>query len=154
VKLLKYLFLIATGSFCTFAAAEKNDLPLLTIYTASAQGTYYQIASDLKRVCSKMNIQVIMTDGSLDNINQLIRDPVMKAGARFAIVQGDVLTSVMNSEAKIKGLIKQDQPLYNEDISILVSKNSNINRLGRQKSFCRNTRIRNLVLGNVFKTAA
>lgn len=110
-------------------AAAADSRPTYTMYTGSARGTYYQIANDLVRACPALDINVVSTDGSLDNLNSLIQAPLIKAGNRFAFVQNDVLNSVMSSEPIAKQFIKPVMTLYNEDIQVLVYKGSGITKL-------------------------
>ena len=60
----------------------------LTIATGTPEGTYYQIAQDIKQVAEKegIPIEIIQTNGSFDNINLLGSEKV-----DLAILQLDVL---------------------------------------------------------------
>ena len=128
LAILALLWPIATNS--VQASSHKEDTrPLYTIYTASARGTYYRFGEDLSRACSNLNVQVISTDGSLDNINHLIQPQAIRTGYRFAFVQNDALTSVMGTEPRARNLIKPIMTMYPEDITVLANTGSQINSL-------------------------
>lgn len=120
------LLFILLSMITSTVLAEIDNRPLYTFYTASPRGTYFQFGNDLKKACTNLNIQVVATDGSLDNLNQLIQAPPIKTGYRFAFAQADVLLSVFGDDKVTHDLIKVVMPMYNEDITILVSVNSKI----------------------------
>lgn len=123
---MKLIVLIVLGWFTLMDQLQAQDKPLLNIYTASVRGTYHRFGEDIERACSQIfKIQVIPSDGSLANINNLIVPQPIR-GARFAFVQQDALTSVMGSDPEVRGLVQSVLPMYSEDISILTSRQSNI----------------------------
>jgi uncharacterized protein len=102
----------------------------ITIATGAPDGTYYQIAQDIKRVgeAEGIPVEIIQTNGSFDNLNFL------GAGkADLAIIQLDVLkfaTEVMKWESGFD-LVDQAKVLLNlypEEIHVLT-KNENIRSL-------------------------
>lgn len=113
----------------SYAFAAIDARPLYTIYTASQKGAYQELGLAIQSICPALNIQVQPTKGSLDNINQLIHEPIFKAGHRFALVQKDAISAISATEPKLKDLIKPVMSLYPEDITILVNKGSQINTL-------------------------
>jgi len=107
------------------------------IATGSRNGTYIKIGKDIKKVCSNLNIEVFPTGGSLENIKLLLKDPRIK----FGIVQSDVMLFLkVFAPNKIKKL-KLVYPLYNEEIHIVVRKDSDINSL-------RDLKNRRVAIGN------
>ncbi|HEY5542073.1 MAG TPA: TAXI family TRAP transporter solute-binding subunit [Candidatus Binatia bacterium] len=99
----------------------------LTIATGSGEGTYYQIAQDIKQIAEKEGIpvEVIQTGGSFDNINLLGAGKV-----DLAIMQLDVLRFVTEIMLKETGLnvlkeAKVALNLYLEEIHI-ITKNPEI----------------------------
>lgn len=108
------------------AFAQKQTM---TIFTASSKGTYFQFAENIVRACPKFNIQVVSTDGSLDNINQLLRKPSTKTGHRFAFVQNDALNSVLTSDPVVRSFVTPVMTMYREDIYVLVYKGAKIKSL-------------------------
>lgn len=102
---------------------------MYVLYTGSVHGTYYKIAGDISRACPRFDFEVISTQGSLENLNNLItRHPVHK-GYRIAMVQDDALSSIIGPRAKQRATIKHIMAMYNEDITIVVSRSSNIHSL-------------------------
>jgi uncharacterized protein len=96
-----------------------------TIATGPNDGSYFQIAQDIKNVAAKENIdiQVVPTKGSLENIDLLGSGKV-----DLAIVQLDALRFVSEVLKEKKGLdlldsIKVILNLYPEEIHIVSNKN-------------------------------
>lgn len=127
IAALALLWPVATAN--VKASSHKEDLrPLYTIYTGSPKGTYYRFAEDMTKACQNLNIQIVATDGSLDNVNHLIQQPAMRTGHRFALVQNDAMTSVVGSDARA-GSIKPIMAMYREDITVLANKNAHVHSL-------------------------
>lgn len=96
-----------------------------TIATGSSDGSYFQIAQDIKNVAGKeqIEIQVMPTKGSIENIQLLGSGKV-----DLAIVQLDALRFVSDVLKKQKDLdlfdsIKVILNLYPEEIHVLSNKN-------------------------------
>ena len=96
-----------------------------TIATGPSDGSYFQIAQDIKNVAGKedVDIQVMPTKGSLENIQLLGAGKV-----DMAIVQLDALRFVSEVLKQQKGLdlfdsIKVILNLYPEEIHVLSNKN-------------------------------
>ncbi len=94
----------------------------LTIATGSAEGTYFNIAQDIKRIADKegIAIEVVPTNGSFDNINLLGSGKV-----DLAIMQLDVLRFVAEIMLKETGFnVLQEAKvvlnLYPEEIHVLT----------------------------------
>jgi TRAP transporter TAXI family solute receptor len=111
------------------SAQAPDPRPVYTLYTAGIKGTYYRFAEDITRACPNLNIQIVSTDGSLDNVNHLIEPQAMRAGHRFGFVQNDAMVAVLGSEPRAKSLVKTVMPMYPEDITVLVNRASNINSM-------------------------
>jgi uncharacterized protein len=96
----------------------------LTIATGPSDGSYFQIAQDIRNVVGKegIDLQVIPTKGSLENIE------LLGAGkADLAIVQLDALRFISDVVKQDAGLdlferIKVVMNLYPEEIHILTNK--------------------------------
>ena len=104
----------------------------LTIATGTPEGTYYQIAQDIKQIAEKEGIpvEIIQTNGSFDNINLLGLEKV-----DLAILQLDVLkvtSDVMQAKAGFNVLkeIKVILNLYFEEIHV-ITKNDGIRSLSQ-----------------------
>lgn len=98
----------------------------LTIATGTPEGTYYQIAQDIKKIADKEGIpfDIIPTNGSLDNINLLGLEKV-----DLAILQLDVLkvtSDRMQTKAdfNIFEVMKVILHLYFEEIHVLTKSES------------------------------
>ena len=94
----------------------------LTIATGTPEGTYYQIAQDIKQIAEKegIPIDVIQTNGSFDNINLLGLEKV-----DLAILQLDVLkvtSDAMQAKANFNVLkeMKVILNLYFEEIHVIT----------------------------------
>lgn len=108
----------------TMAFAQK---PLLTFFTADVNGTYFVMGADIEKACPMFSIHVESTEGSLANINFLIKSPVVEMGHRFAMVQRDVLTIIPQNARKNK--LKEITTIFNEEIIVIVNKKSKIESL-------------------------
>ena len=102
----------------------------LTIATGTPEGTYYQIAQDIKQVAEKegIPIEIVQTNGSFDNINLLGSEKV-----DLAILQLDVLkftSEMMQAKANFNVLkeLKVILNLYFEEIHV-ITKNDGIRSL-------------------------
>jgi uncharacterized protein len=105
----------------------QTDALAITIATGSAEGTYFQVAQDIKQIAEKegIPIDVIVTGGSFDNINLLGAGKV-----DLAIMQLDVLrfvAEIMQKEAGLNVLqeAKVALNLYLEEIHV-ITKNPQI----------------------------
>jgi uncharacterized protein len=104
----------------------------LTIATGTPEGTYYQIAQDIKQVAEKegIPIEIVQTNGSFDNINLLGSEKV-----DLAILQLDVLkftSEMMQARANFNVLkeLKVILNLYFEEIHV-ITKNDSIRWLNQ-----------------------
>jgi len=96
----------------------------LVLYTGPKVGTYYPVGRDIASMADtvKIPVQVIATEGSIDNIRQLgdNRAPAM------GIVQSDVLGFLGRAENSVsRNLLQHLQvvmPLYYEEVHVLARK--------------------------------
>ncbi|HEU4340048.1 MAG TPA: TAXI family TRAP transporter solute-binding subunit, partial [Candidatus Binatia bacterium] len=112
--------ILLTAVLCLFAHAASA----FTIATGPSNGTYFQIAQDIKNLVAKdgVELQVASTKGSLENIQLLSAGKV-----DLAIVQLDALRFASDVLQEYKGLdlfdrIKVVLNLYPEEIHILTNK--------------------------------
>jgi len=122
---MKVILTLLMFLFCQSALA-------LTIATGTPEGTYYQIAQDIKQIAEKEGIpvEIIQTNGSFDNINLLGLEKV-----DLAILQLDVLkvtSDAMQAKAGFNVLkeIKVILNLYFEEIHV-ITKNDGIRSLSQ-----------------------
>lgn len=122
---MKYLL-----AFILFSVIEAHaeTKPLYTIFTGPVKGTYHQVAEDMVKACPQLNIQVQPTEGTLANINSLIKPPPFISGNRFAFVQEDALTMVAQNVANDK-IYKTVSAMYSEEIMIVVNNKSGISKV-------------------------
>jgi TRAP transporter TAXI family solute receptor len=93
------------------------------ISTGGSTGTYIKIGKDLKRTCSPyLDLNVLQSKGSVQNFERIVSD----SDTTFAIVQADVLALAKVEGNKSHKKIKMVYPLYNEEIHIIIRKDSSI----------------------------
>jgi TRAP transporter TAXI family solute receptor len=115
---MKRIFLALIISLCAQTASA------LTIATGPSDGSYFQVAQDIKNVVGKegIDLQVMPTKGSMENIELLSAGKV-----DLAIVQLDALRFISDVVKQDAGLdlferIKVVLNLYPEEIHILTNK--------------------------------
>jgi len=115
---MKRIFLALLLSLCAQTASA------LTIATGPSDGSYFQIAQDIKNVVGRegIDLQVMPTKGSMENIELLGAGKV-----DLAIVQLDALRFISDVVKQDAGLdlferIKVVMNLYPEEIHILTNK--------------------------------
>ena len=120
-----------TPAPCNYKRVEKRiaSTTPIGIETGGETGTYIKIGRDIKEVCEGvLNIKVNPSNGSLDNIVKLLESKK----SQYGIVQNDALDYFKRKRYKSGNLEKELKyifPLYNEEIHIVVNKNSNINSI-------------------------
>jgi TRAP transporter TAXI family solute receptor len=105
------------GGAAPAAAPQQDPRPLYTVYSGFPKGSYNQVAEDMRRACPQLNIQVLPTGGSLDNVRALLEPQPLRVGYRFALIQGDVLAAQRSSLRPVLNM-------FPEDVSVLVSRAS------------------------------
>jgi len=107
-----------------FSFAKKVNI---TIVTGSSSGNYFKIGKSIENECKDNDIKfkVKQSKGSLDNYYELISEK-----ASLGIIQSDVYDYLKN-QLKYKNIkkIKLVYPLYDEQLHVLIKKNSNIKSL-------------------------
>ncbi|MFT5258837.1 MAG: TRAP transporter TAXI family solute receptor [Saprospiraceae bacterium] len=94
------------------------------ILTGTKTGTYIQFGQNIAEMSKRegLNINVVPTEGSVENIQRLIDNE----NAGMAIVQSDVLRYLKNSKDpelnSIAEKIRLIFPFYNEEVHILANK--------------------------------
>lgn len=115
---MKRLFFVLVLTFCAQVASA------FTIATGPNDGTYFQIAQDIKNLTAKdgVELEVTPTKGSIENIQLLA-----SGKTDLAIVQLDALRFVVDVLKEKKGMdlfenIKVILNLYPEEIHVLANK--------------------------------
>ncbi|MFZ4538490.1 TAXI family TRAP transporter solute-binding subunit [Propionivibrio sp.] len=138
-KLIRTISGTFSGFF--FAAAlllssgESAAVAEYKIVTASEKGTYYAIGMDLAKYVAPgadINLEVLATPGSAENIKLLRQEP----GVKFAVVQADVyqafIDRAVSGNTKAASIIRPLRvilPLYNTEIHYIVRADSEMNYL-------------------------
>lgn len=95
-------------------AAKSNTKPVLRLATGQPGGMYYEFGKLLKKAANDIEVEVITTEGSLQNID------LLKSGkADAALVQSDVLTKMPQKET-------EQTVLYEEAIQLIANRASGI----------------------------
>jgi TRAP-type uncharacterized transport system substrate-binding protein len=113
--LFLYLIVIIIGCMTS------NVFGKTIILTGPENGTYIHIGNDLKNICDSQ-INVISTQGSVDNIKQLIKED----RPWFAIIQYDTLKLMQSLSMANIDRLKMIYPLYDEEIHLLTTDSSGI----------------------------
>lgn len=120
------LILLAAILFTGTAPAQPAPKETITIFTGGPRGTYFRFGEDIKKACPRFDVQVVSTNGSLENLSMLVSQQHLKAGSRFALVQSDVLPGVLGDQRRIDDVIAVVKSLYTETVTIAVNKNSGV----------------------------
>lgn len=124
---MRFLIVIVLLLAAGFTSAGKPEQSFF-IFAGSARGTYYAFAEDIRRACPSLNITIVATDGSIDNIGRLVRKNTQPAFNRFGFTQLDAFVGLGANDERVRSLTTVMQ-MYNEDVSLLVSLGSNIRSL-------------------------
>ncbi len=116
-----YLFLYLI--VITIGCMTSNVFGKTIILTGPENGTYIRIGNDLKNICDSQ-INVISTQGSVDNIKQLIKED----RPWFAIIQYDTLKLMQSLSMANIDRLKMIYPLYDEEVHLLTTDSSGITR--------------------------
>ena len=87
--------------------------------------TSYEMISDIARVCKSSQINLVTSEGSLDNIARISGDKAVQMGYS----QEDALIYQQGIDPKMMQRIQMVFPLYTAELHIIVSDRSNIRSL-------------------------
>lgn len=112
--------------FATTAMAQ-NTRPTIGIASGSTGGTYWPMVEDIRAVCttSTMQINNVISDGSIDNIFKIYGDK----SVQYGVVQEDALVYQQGLDAKMMSRIMMVFPFYAEEIHLIVREDSPIKNL-------------------------
>jgi TRAP transporter TAXI family solute receptor len=103
--------------------ADANATEPAGLTTGSSSGTYYAVGKDIASACSSVvPLTVYESAGSVSNVERVLSDKRYQYG----IVQQDALAYKALSDQKAKDKIKMIMPLYNDDIHLIATQQSNI----------------------------
>jgi len=126
MKQKKYFF--APVFILLFTVIIHSQNTSIGFITGPPAGTYAKFGHNIAMACQPMDINVLGSAGSVDNVTKLMTP---KSNIDFGITQLDVLEGIKTSKgasSKI-GDIKMIMPLYLEEIHLIVHKNRGISKL-------------------------
>lgn len=106
------------------AAQAQTAKPNFRLCTGGDKGNYYRVGKILEKRTSAVNVQVIPTDGSLDNLNKIVRNE-----CDGAFVQSDSLLVFSAKNADAISTIERSGVLYPEYVHLVCNRNSGIERI-------------------------
>ncbi|WP_270732662.1 TAXI family TRAP transporter solute-binding subunit [Shimia sp. Alg240-R146] len=116
-------------------AQAQEDVPVLTITTGGADGTYYKFAQEIQQMMpSDVPLEIATSEGSVQNLRRLIgyEGPSEQKFYQLAFVQADVLEQLRaraKGDAVLESIvdrIKVVMPLYGEEIHVFTRAKYNI----------------------------
>jgi uncharacterized protein len=130
--MIRHTLLVILAAVCGAHAQAQQAAPI-SIVTGSERGTYIRIGQDLAKLVAapaKMNLQVLTSNGSSENVKRLRNE----AGVRLALVQSDVYQAFLDEAkagnqdaARLIGPLKVLMPLYNEELYFVTRADSPLN---------------------------
>jgi uncharacterized protein len=111
----------------TYALIDNARAEPVGIASGSTTGTNYPMAKDISKVCStsKSPINVIESDGSLDNIFKIYND----RNVQYGIIQADALKYQQGIDPKMMDRILMVYPFFSAEIHLIVRTDSKIKNL-------------------------
>jgi uncharacterized protein len=119
---IAYGFWLACYSVCAVGVADAADLGVAAGQPGS---TSYAMVSDVARVCPNPHINVLQSEGSLDNIARISGDKAVQ----FGYSQEDALIYQQGLDPDMMKHIYMVFPLYAAELHLVVAQNSNIHSL-------------------------
>ncbi len=101
-------------------ASKKPEKPLLRFATGQVGGWYDKFGTMFKKAASGLDLKIITTNGSLDNLKLLANGE-----ADLAIVQSDVL-ALIDKKLPGKDLISEQSTLYVEYSQLVANRDSGV----------------------------
>lgn len=115
---------IAAASFLLSAAAVTAQTPAFRLCTGGEAGNYFKAGHILKSKLAGAAVEVIATQGSLDNLDRLTRGE-----CDGAFVQSDAMLVFSSRHAQALSTIERAGVLYQEHAHLLCNRNSGIDRV-------------------------
>jgi len=101
-------------------AGKKPEKPVLRFAGGQSGGWYEKYAALFRKTAEGLDVQVIPTGGSLDNLKLLA-----SGKADMAIIQSDVL-AMIDKKLEGKDLVTEQADLYPEYVQLIANRNSGI----------------------------
>lgn len=117
--------LIAGAAFSALACSPAMaQQPAFRLCTGSDAGNYFKAGHLLKKVATSLKVEVVPTQGSLDNL-----DKVTKGECDGAFVQSDALLVYSSRNAQALSAIERAGVLYQEHAHLLCNRGSGVDRV-------------------------
>ncbi len=120
--------LIATAVLASvFSVHAQDSRPVVGIASGQTSGTNHPMAEDIKKVCSSPGMQInnVVSDGSLDNIFKIYSDK----SVQYGIIQEDALVYQQGLDPKMMSRIMMVFPFFSTEMHIIVKDTSPIKTL-------------------------
>lgn len=117
--------LAAVSTLAALAAAPAMaQQPTFRLCTGSDAGNYFKAGHLLKKVATSLKVEVVPTQGSLDNL-----DKVTKGECDGAFVQSDALLVYSSRNAQALSAIERAGVLYQEHAHLLCNRSAGVDRV-------------------------
>lgn len=116
--------LAASALVLSATAAQAADASTFRLCTGNEAGNYFRAGHVLKSKASSLKIEVVPTQGSLDNL-----DKVVSGQCDGAFVQSDALLVYSARNAQALSSIERAGILYQEQAHLLCNRNARIGRI-------------------------
>jgi TRAP transporter TAXI family solute receptor len=104
-------------------ATKTPEKPLVRFATGQAGGWYAKVGDLFKGLGNKLDVQVVPTGGSMDNLNLLA-----EGKADLALVQSDAL-ALMEKKQPDKKLVSEQAELYVEYVQLIANRGGGVSSL-------------------------
>lgn len=118
------LGLIGTAFMLPAPAVAQQAKPTFRVCTGGAEGNYIKAAHILKSKTTSVTVEPVVTQGSLDNLDKVIRGE-----CDGAFVQSDSLLVYSSRNAQALSAIERAGVLYQEQVHLLCNRNAGIKRI-------------------------
>lgn len=117
--------LLASASVFAFSANSQTSVqPIFKLCTGTDSGNYFKAGHLVKSKASSVYVEVINTQGSLDNLDRLTRGE-----CDGAFVQSDALLVFSGKNAKALSAVERNGILYQEHAHLLCNRKSGVDRV-------------------------
>ncbi|QRE76500.1 TAXI family TRAP transporter solute-binding subunit [Methylobacterium aquaticum] len=116
--------LVASVLAMSAASAQAADAPTFRLCTGNEAGNYFRAGHVLKSKASSLKVEVVQTQGSLDNL-----DKVVAGQCDGAFVQSDALLVYSARNAAALSSIERAGILYQEQAHLLCNRSAKIGRI-------------------------